>query len=222
MWKTTQLAMLKSFLGLLSAGCLLASCAAPPQSAGTRSGPTTVASASSRPAERRQAVWVDAPTGSHVGGGFTRAGNVTGSNDEPGLVSAIDSIDRAETSQRERPYAISAVAVVSGVSETQLLEQQHRTQLRLGELLALNTIARNRASKVQELAGLRSQGKGWADIARANGMTVASVAQTVRRANDLTVESYLANLEKPGAPTIIRGLGVAPQGRPPGSSPAGP
>ena len=215
--------MLKSFLGLLSASCLLASCAAPPQSAGTRStAPTTVAAASSRPVERRQAVWVDAPTGSHVGGGFTRAGNITGSNDEPGLISAIDSIDRAETSQRERPYAISAVAVVSGVSEAQLLEQQHRTQLRLGELLALNTIARNRASKVQELVGLRSQGKGWADIARANGLTVASVAHAVRRANDLTVESYLANLEQPGAPTIIRGLGVAPQGRPPGSSPAGP
>jgi hypothetical protein len=165
---------------------------------------------------------VEAPTGSHVGGGFARTGNNTGSNDEPGLISAIDSINRAETSQRERPYAISAVAVVSGLSEAQLLEQQHRTQLRLGELLALNTIARNHAPKVQELASLRSQGKRWADIARSNGMTVATVAKVVRRANDLTAESYLGNLEKPGAPTIIRGLGVAPQGRPPGPGPVGP
>ena len=165
---------------------------------------------------------MDAPTGSHVGGGFVRAGNGRGSNDEPGLISAIDSINRAETSQRERPFAISAVSVVSGISEGQLLAQQHQTHLRLGELLALNTIAQNRAPKVQELAGLRSQGRSWSDLSRANGMNVAVVAQKVRRANDLTVESYLRGLEKPGAPNIIRGLGVAPHGQQPGGGPVGP
>ena len=215
--------MLKSLFGFLAASFLLASCAAPPQSAGTQSTPSTaVASVSSRPVERRQAVWVDAPTGSHVGGGFVRTGGGSGSNDEPGLISAIDSINRAETSQRERPFAISAVSVVSGISEGQLLAQQHQTHLRLGELLALNTIAQNRAPKVQELAGLRSQGRSWSDISRANGMNIAAVAQRVRRANDLTVESYLSGLEKQGAPNIIRGLGTAPQGRSPGSQPVGP
>ena len=119
-------------------------------------------------------------------------------------------------------FAISAASVVSGVSEGQLLAQQHQTHLRLGELLALNTIAQNRAPKVQELAGLRSQGKSWSDLSRANGMNVAVVAQKVRRANDLTVEAYLRGLEKQGAPNIIRGLGTAPQGRAPGSQPVGP
>jgi len=165
---------------------------------------------------------VDPPTGSHVGGGFVRTGGNAGSDDERGLISAIDSINRAATSQREQPYAISAVAFVNGVSESQLLAQQHQTQLRLGELLALRTIARNQPSKVQELASLKSQGKRWSDLAQANGMTVATVAKVVRRANDLTVESYLGNLEKPGAPNIIRGLVVAPQGRPQGSGPVGP
>jgi hypothetical protein len=212
-----------SFFGSLSVGFLLASCAADPQSAGTQTTTaTSVATASSQPVEHRQSVWVDPPTGSHVGGGFVRTGGNAGSDDEPGLISAIDSINRAATSQREQPYAISAVAFVNGVSESQLLAQQHQTQLRLGELLALRTIARNKPSKVKELASLKSQGKRWADLAQANGMTVAMVAKVVRRANDLTVESYLGNLEKPGAPNIIRGLGVAPQGRPQGSGPVGP
>jgi len=215
--------MLKSFFGLLSVSALLASCAAPPQSAGTQSSSSAPsATVSSRPTEQRQAVWVDPPTGSHVGGGFVRTGSGLGGNDEQGLISAIDSINRAETSQRERPFAISAASVVSGISEAQLLAQQHQTQLRLGELLALNTIAQNRAPKVQELAGLRSQGKSWSDLSRANGTNIALVAQKVRRANDLAVQSYLSGLDKPGAPNIIRGLGVAPQGRSPGSGPVGP
>lgn len=213
----------RSFFGSVSVGFLLGSCAAGPQSAGTQSSTaTSVAAVSSQPVEHRQSVWVDPPTGSHVGGGFVRTGGNAGSDDEPGLISAIDSINRAASSQREQPYAISAVAFVNGVSESQLLAQQHQTQLRLGELLAVRTIARNQPSKVQELASLKSQGKRWSDLAQANGMTVATVAKVVRRANDLTVESYLGNLEKPGAPNIIRGLGVAPQGRPQGSGPVGP
>jgi len=215
--------MLKSLFGLLSASALLAGCAATPQSAGTQSSSSApAATVSSRPAEQRQALWVDPPTGSHVGGGFVRTGHSGGGNDEQGLVSAIDSINRAETSQRERPFAISAVSVVTGIREDQLLAQQHQTNLRLGELLALNTIAQNRTAKVQELAGLRSRGRSWSDISRANGVNVAIVAQKVRRANDLAVESYLGGLEKPGAPNIIRGLGVAPQGHPQGSGPVGP
>jgi hypothetical protein len=215
--------MLKPCFGLLAASALLASCAAPPQSAGTQSSSAApAATVSSQPVEHRQAVWVDPPTGSHVGGGFVRTGSGSGSNDEQGLISAIESINRAETSQREHPYAISAASVVSGISEGNLLAQQHQTQLRLGELLALNTIAQNRAPKVQELARLRSQGRSWSDLSRANGMNIAVVAQKVRRANDLAVNSYLAGLEKPGGPNIIRGLGVAPQGRPQGSGPVGP
>jgi hypothetical protein len=151
-----------------------------------------------------------------------RTGRGIGANDEQGLISAIDSINRAETSQRERPFAISAVSVVSGISEGQVLALQHQTQLRLGELLALNTIAQNRSPKVHELAGLHAQGRSWSDLSRANGMNIAAVAQKVRRANDLTVESYLNGLEKPGAPTIIRGLGVAPHGQEPGGSAIGP
>jgi hypothetical protein len=147
-----------SLFGSLSVGFLLASCAAAPQSTGTQTAAST-STVSSRPVEHRQSVWVDPPTGSHVGGGFVRTGGNTGSDDEPGLISAIDSINRAETSQRELPYAISAVAFVNGVSESQLLAQQHQTQLRLGELLALRTIARNPTPKVQELASLKSQGK---------------------------------------------------------------
>lgn len=215
--------MLKTFFGLLPVGCLLVSCAESPQTTSTStSASVRVASVPNQPTNRRHAVWVDAPTGSHIGSGFVRTGAGLTSNDEPGLISAINSLNAAAASQRERPFAISAVSVVSGLSESQLLSQEKQTRLSLGELLAFNAIARNRAPKVLELSALKSQGKSWTDIAQANSVSIASVAQVARRASDLTAESYMKGLDQPGAPNIIRGLGVAPQGRPQGSGPVGP
>jgi hypothetical protein len=188
--------MSKLVVALLSVTFFLAGCAESPQSTGTQSSATaSVAAVRTQPAASKRSVWVEPPTGSHIGGGFARNSGNTGSNDEPGLASAIKSINAAESSPREQSYALAAVSVVSGVSQAELVRQQNQTQLRLGELFAFNTIARNREAKVHELVGLRSQGKSWTDIAQANGTNIAAVAKIVRRGDDLTVQFYLKSTQ---------------------------
>lgn len=188
--------MSKLVVALLSVTFFLAGCAESPQSTGTQSrAAASVAAVQTQPAASPRSVWVEPPTGSHIGGGFARSSGNTGRNDEPGLASAIKSINAAESSPRERSYALAAVSVVSGVSQAELLRQQNQTKLRLGELFAFNTIARNREAKVHELVSLRSQGKSWTDIAQANGTNIAAVAKIVRRGDDLTVQSYLKDTQ---------------------------
>ncbi|MGH8095591.1 MAG: hypothetical protein ACREIF_19340 [Chthoniobacterales bacterium] len=182
-----------------------------------------MASASAPTAEQKRALWVEPPTGSHIGGGFVNRGGNTGSNDEPGLANAITAINSAESSQQERSYALAAVSVVSGVSQAQLLKQQNQMRLRLGELLAFNTIARNHQPKVQELVNLRSQGKSWTNLAQANGMNIATVAKIARRANELTVDSYLKGSQE-GTATAdqLHDFGRAPAGVRSSVTPPGP
>ena len=184
--------MLKSVVGLLSLSFLFAGCAESPQSVGTQStAATRVASVPTQPAVSKRSVWVEAPTGSHIGAGFARDSGNAGSNDEPGLITGINSINEANARKREQPFVLAAVSQVSGLSQEQLLSQQSHTRLTLGDLLAFNTIARNREPKVRELVILKSNGKSWSELARANAITVATLAKTVRTANDLTIRSYV-------------------------------
>jgi hypothetical protein len=217
--------MSKLVVGLLSLTFFLAGCAESPPSTGTQSNAAaSVAAVRTQPAAANRSVWVEPLTGSHIGGGFARSSGNTGSNDESGLISAITSINQANAHQREQPFVLAAVSQVSGLSQRQVLTLQNQTRLPLGDLLAFNTIARNRESKVHELAALKSNGKSWAALAGANAMNIATVAQTVRTANDLAIRSYLSASENssetelqfhgPGARTQTTGLG--------GSRPAGP
>ncbi len=199
----------------LVATVILAGCASSPQSGGTASTNTTstssastssaaVAVAPAAPVQPQKSVWVEAPTGSHIGGGFVGRSSTRSTNDEPGLIAAINSINAAETRQREQQFVLRAASQVSGMSQDLILAQQKQMRVRLGELLALNLIARNQPPKVREMINLKAQGKSWTDLARANSISVASVAQTVRKANELAMNSYLKEAQTGGTGTELQ------------------
>ena len=215
--------MLKPIVGFLSVFCLLAGCAMPPQSAGTRSatGPSVASTGINAPAQDDQdydTVWVPPPTGSLLGGGYVRVPKKNiASNDEPALLQAIRKLNAAAGTKTERPFVVSAVARSTGVSERELQAQQDLLQLRFGELCAINAIARGDSNKVQEIATMKSRGKTWTQVANANGVTIATVAQMAKNASDLTVNSYTNSAERAkGGQQKLKNLGVTIQGRPPG------
>jgi hypothetical protein len=203
-------------VSLLAVGALISGCATFPQTTATHSS-NLRGLASSSTASRDtggQSVWVDPPTGSHIGGGFVRVPGSAGRNDEAGLISAINSLDAAEQRRQEQPFVLAAAAQTSGLSQEQLLAQQNQTRLRMGELLALNILARNQTAKVNELAAHKSQGQSWSDLARANGIPLANLAQKVRDADAVTAKAFVRG-EETGRQDVrnLNGTGVGGQGR---------
>lgn len=213
-------------LSLLAVGALISGCATSSQSTSAtgRSDLRTLSSSSTASAETGQSVWVDPPTGSHIGGGFVRVPGAAGRNDEAGLVGAINSINAAEGRPRQQPFALAVASQISGLGQAQLLTQQSQTHLRLGDLLTLNLLARNQTPKVNELAGRKTHGRSWAELAKDSGTNIAALAQKVRRADELTAKLYVQRSET-GAQDVrnLTGQGAMQQGRPiGGGGPVGP
>lgn len=187
---------------LLAAFCLLASCAARQQSAGTREAAArlhTVASVDSVSAgddQDYETVFVPPPVGSLLGGGSVRVAKNYSGNDETSLLGNIRRLNSAAGTQTELPFVVRAVSRATGVSERELQAQQDVLRLRFGELCAINAIARRDSNKVQEIAALRSTGRSWTDLARANGLSIAHVAQVARNANELTMSFYSNSAER--------------------------
>lgn len=213
----------KSFIGLLATGVLFTACSTSQQSTSSNSGGATAshrAASNSSAGENGDLVWVEPPTGSHIGGGFVRMPRAgAGRNDEAGLESAISSINAASQRPREQALALTVAAQVSGASQQQLASQMGETRLSLGDSLAVNLLARNQNAKVQQIAARRAQGASWSDLARANGVRLADLAQRVRNADAMTARLF-AQRPETGEQDLrnLQGSGVAPQGRAPGTS----
>lgn len=213
--------MLKSVLALLSTLCLVAGCAAPQPAATSQAAArnsaaaATVDSASTADDQEYETVFVPPPVGSLLGGGAVRVPKTYSGSDEQALVGNIRRLNAAAGAQDERPFVVNAVSRVTGVSERDLQAQQDRLRLRFGELCAINTIARGNTAKVQEIADLKSKGRSWTDLAKANGLSIANVAQVARNASDMTAAAYSNSAErKKGGERKLQQMGVRPQVRP--------
>ncbi len=220
--------MPKSLLGLLLALLTVAGCstpqpaansqAAPGQSTSTSGQSASTAAVNTAPAadsQEYETVFVPPPTGSLLGGGSVRVPKTYSGNDENALLGNIRRLNAAAGAKDERPYVVSAVSKVTGVSQRELQAQQDVLRLRFGELCAINAIARGNSNKVQEIATLRSKGRSWTALASSNGVNIASVTQTTRNAADLTASSYSNSAERQkGDQRKLEQLGVGPQVRP--------
>ncbi len=213
--------MLKSVLGLALCLCLVVGCAAPQPVANSQSAAgqsTAVASVDSAPAANAQeydTVYVPPPVGSLLGGGSVRVPKKYAGTDEKALNGNIRSLNAAAGSTEERPFVVSAVARATGVSEQALQAQQDSLRLRFGELCAINAIARGNTTKVKEIASLRSQGRSWTDLAKANGLSVATVAQVTRNASELTATTFSNNAERrKGGKRKLHEIGIRDKVRP--------
>lgn len=218
--------MLKSFIGLFAATCFVAGCTAPqqsarPQAATGQSAATAVASVDTAPAnddDDYETIFVPPPVGSHLGGGSVRVPkrHVAG-NDETALLGNIRRLNAAAGSKDERRFVVAAVSQVTGVTPKELQAQQDFLQLRFGELCAINAIARGNSNKVREIASMKSGGTSWTEVAKANGMSVATVVQAAQKANELTVNSYTNAAERTkGGQRKLRDLGIPRPNVPPG------
>lgn len=195
--------MLKAIAGAVVIFSLVGGCAAPPQSAGPKAAAgqsaaaRTVDVAAADNDDDYETMWVPPPVGSHLGGGSVRVAKKKISGvDENALLGNIRRLNAAAGTPAERPFVVAAVARVTGVTERELQAQQDILQLRFGELCAINTIARGNSNKVGEIARLKSKGHSWTDLARANGLNIATVVKTTQNANELTVDSYTNSAER--------------------------
>ena len=210
--------MIKSLVGSLSILCLVGGCAAPPQSAkpqaaaGQSNAVATVDSAPAGDDQDYETVFVPAPVGSLLGGGSVRVARTYSGTDEKALIGNIRRLNAAAGTAAERPFVVNAVSRVTGVSERELQAQQDVLQMRFGELCAINAIARANSNKVQEIATLKARGRSWTDLAKANGLSIGTVAQVARNANELTINSYTNSAERAkGSQQKLKDLGVHPQ-----------
>jgi hypothetical protein len=215
--------MLKPFFGFVGLSCLIASCAAPPQSAGPVASAGSSAAVSSvdnqRPNQNDdsayESVYVPPPVGSLLGGGYVRVPKKVTGTDEKALLGNINLLNAAAGSKDERPFVVAAVSRVTGVSPGQLQAQQDRLQLRFGELCAINTIARGDNSKVAEIAALRAKGHSWSQLAQSNGLSLAMVVEKTRNASDLTSTTYSNTADRrKGGQDKYRFMGVKELPRP--------
>jgi hypothetical protein len=210
--------MNKSLVGLLSTLCLVGGCAAPQQSAkpqaaaGQSAAVATVDSAPAGDDQDYETVFVPPPVGSLLGGGSVRVAKNYSGTDEKALIGNIRRLNAAAGTAAERPFVVNAVSRVTGVSERELQAQQDNLQMRFGELCAINAIARGNSNKVQEIATLKSKGRSWTDLARANGLSIGTVAQVARNANELTINSYTNSAERAkGSQQKLKEMGVHPE-----------
>jgi len=188
------MAALKLNFGFLLGACLLAAAALAQDSGNSRT------------------IYVPPPVGSLLGGGYVRVPTETRGSDESALVGMINKLNAAGGEKRERQFVIEAVSRSTGVSQRELQAQQDLLRLRFGDLCAINAIARGNSDKVGEIASLRSKGSTWTQLAKANGVNIATVVQTTRNADQLTVTSFSNSVDRAkGGTEKWKNLGIHPQ-----------
>ena len=211
--------MSNSMLGLSSAVCLLAGCAAAPRSAGTHSstGGQSVAfvatnSTLTRNDEGYKTVYVAPQTGSLLGGGYVRVIDEARGNDERALLDAINELDAAVGRKGERSFGVTAISHAMGVNERELQAQQNLLRVQFTQLCAINAIARGDRNKVGRIASLKSKGKTRTELAASNGVGVAPAAQTPGNATTsaATANANAADRTQVGADKL-KGLGIHPR-----------
>ncbi|MEO8440226.1 MAG: hypothetical protein ABI540_08395 [Spartobacteria bacterium] len=161
-------------------------------------------------------MFIPPPVGSLLGGGSVRvAKKKISGTDEKALVGNINRLNAAAGTAGERPYVVSAVSRVTGVSERELQAQQDVLRLRFGELCAINAIARGDSNKVQEIATQRSKGRSWTELAQSNGTSIATVVKTAQNANDMTITNYSNSKERAkGGQRKMQEMGIRSAPRP--------
>ena len=185
---------LKLIFGFLLAACLL------------------TATARAQDPGNYRTVYVPPPVGSHLGGGYVRVPIEQQGSDESALLGMITKLNAAGGEKRERQFVLEAVAHSTGVSQRELQAQQDILRLRFGDLCAINAIARGNSDKVQQIATLRSKGTSWTQLAKANGVSIATVVQTARNADQMTVTSFSNSVDRAkGGPDKLKSMGIHPQ-----------
>jgi hypothetical protein len=135
---------------------------------------------------REITIWVPAPVGTHIGGGYgssflTDIRSKSLANEEPRLRNAIDSLDAlGMRSVRGLGLVPAAVSWQTEVPIHTLVEQQAQIDLSYGELLMVNFLATKSGQTFNQIISSRVKTRTWSDLAQQIGV---DLDQVVRRAN---------------------------------------
>ncbi len=147
------------------------------------------ASISAEPPKNQKTVWVPAPTGSLLGGGYYKQVN----SDEPpknaaaALADAVATLNSRGRTSRGQAVVLPAVANQIGVSGNTLRAQQASTRMFYGDLLVANALAKATGKSVADVIRVRAKKKDWAEAAGELRVTLSSLA-TIALRTEQTVD----------------------------------
>ncbi len=168
--------------------------------------------------KKTKTVWVPAPTGSLLGGGYYKQVN---SDDPPknaaeGLADAVATLNAR--SRITPGHVLPAVANQTGVPIKTLRAQQAATRMFYGDLLVANLVANSAGKSVNEVIMLRAKNKDWMPVANQLHVTVSSLSTAARKAEeaaDLAAAGGARSRRQTGEQQM-EDLGVRPAIRPGG------
>ncbi len=132
---------------------------------------------------KEKTVWVPAPTGSLLGGGYYK----TYDSDEPpknqaeALADAVASLNYRGRTSAGLAVVLPAVSLQTGVRTETLRAQQASTRMMYGDLLVANTLAKATGKSAFDVIRVHAKKKDWAEAAGELRVTVSSLATIARK-----------------------------------------
>jgi hypothetical protein len=136
-------------------------------------------------------------------------------DDQTDLQKSADNLDRAARTAEGRQRVLAEIAKETNLPVSTLETQQAATKFGFGELLIANKLAAATGKTFNELAALRTAGKGWGEIAKDNGVKLGEIVSAAHRAEQAV--EHAGNHDKDRGPPAGAGRGNGPGGPPPGS-----
>jgi len=150
--------------------------------------------ASPSPAKKRT-VWVDPPLGSHIGGGYTDAGDASDSSkaatgidrrgENPALAKALAQLN-AQTGTVVQGYALisEAVALQTRIPAAKIRAQRSATGLSFGDLLVANSLAEGSGKSFNEVLAMKTKSGAWDPLAKKLSIDMNSIIARTRAASE--------------------------------------
>jgi hypothetical protein len=142
---------------------------------------------------KSRSVWVPAPTGSHLGGGFTSSGDSNNKSasklgttqENTALGTAVATLDaKADTVVDGYALLPTAVSWQTKVPVEVLKKQRATSGLTYGQLLVANSLASGSAKSFNQILALRAKTGSWNQLAENLHVSVKSIIGRINAADD--------------------------------------
>jgi hypothetical protein len=141
---------------------------------------------------KKRTVWVDPPTGSLLGGGYSNAGSTDspnaaattlGANEKSSFRTALGELNtQAGTIVDGYALIIPAVALQAGVPQDTIKKQRAATGMTYGELLVANSMAKGSGKAFNEIVNMRGKEKSWQELSLRLRINIDSITARLKNA----------------------------------------
>lgn len=112
------------------------------------------------------------------------AGVVARADDRADLDKTVAGLNAQAQTNAGRQRVLDAISKETGVPVTTLQAQQSKTRFGFGELLIANSLAAATGKSFDEIANLKTSGKGWGKIAKENNINLGKIVSKALRAHE--------------------------------------